>query len=406
MEKLTLSKQQARRFLLSHQGLWPPYELIGKAGVMKYIQQVGCVQFDPLNIVGHNQELVLQARVADFQPWLLQDLLYEDRKLVDALDKNMSIYPVEDWPYFRRKRESARQRLGHSERPAMAIVDQVRRAIVERGPLSSIDLDFNQSVDWSWAPTRLSRAALESMYFWGELIVHHKVHTRKVYDFADRHISEQLLQAPDPNPTQEAYYDWYILRRIGSIGLLWNRPGDAWLGISGLKSPQRQAAWKRLLERQQIVEIQVDGVQWPLYLRSQDEPRLARLLDGHAPSKRAAIIAPLDNLLWDRRLIQALFDFEYVWEVYKPAEERRYGYYVLPVLYGDQFVARFEPGKDKQNGAVLIKNWWWEPGVRQSDELRAALRSAFRRFINFLGADTMDVPAQIATQQGLDWLVQ
>jgi uncharacterized protein YcaQ len=404
MEKLTLSKQQARRFLLSHQGLWPPYKLIGKAGVMEFIQRVGCIQFDPLNIVGHNQELVLQSRIADFRPGLLQDLLYEDRKLVDAWDKNMSIFPVEDWPYFSRNRESARQRLGHSERPAMAIVDQVRQEIEERGPLSSIDLDFDQTVDWSWAPTRLSRAALESMYFWGELIVHHKVHTRKIYDFARRHIPGELLQAPDPNQTRVQYHDWCVLRRIGAIGLLWNRSGDAWLGISGLKSQARQAAWKRLLERQQIIEVQVDGMQWPLYLRSQDKPRLARLLDGQAPSKQAALIAPLDNLLWDRRLIQELFDFEYMWEVYKPMKERRYGYYVLPVLYGDRFVARFEPGKDKQNGAAVIKNWWWEPGVRQSDELHAALRSAFRRFIDFLGADSIYIPVQTVTEKGLGWL--
>ena len=404
MGKLTLSKQQARRFLLSHQGLWPPYELEGQTGVMEYIRRVGCIQFDPLNIVGHNQELVLQSRIAGFQPALLQTLLYEERKLVDAWDKNMSIYPVEDWPYFSRNREAARQRLGHSERPATAVLDQVRQAIEERGPLSSIDLDFDQTVDWFWAPTRLSRAALESMYFWGELIVHHKIHTRKFYDFSVRHISAQLLQAPDSNRTQAQYHDWYVLRRIGAIGLLWNRPGDAWLGISGFKSPQRQAAWERLLERQQIVELQVEDLRWPLYLRSQDQPRLEVVLDGRAPSRQAAVIAPLDNLLWDRRLIQALFDFEYVWEVYKPAEERRYGYYVLPVLYGDRFVARFEPGKD--DGALVIKNWWWEPGVHQSDEMRAALRSTFRSFMDFLGAGSIHIQGQTAAEQGLDWLNQ
>jgi uncharacterized protein YcaQ len=403
MEKLTLSKQQARRFLLYHQGLWPPYELAGKAGVMKYIQRVGCIQFDPLNIAGHNHELVLQSRVAGFKPALLQSLLYDERKLVDAWDKNMSIYPVEDWPYFSRNRKSARQRLGHSERPAVAVLDQVRQAIEERGPLSSIDLDFDQSVDWSWAPTRLSRAALESMYFWGELIVHHKIHTRKVYDFAKRHISKDLLQAPDPNPTQAQYHDWYVLRRMGAIGLLWNRPGDAWLGISGFKSPQRQTAWERLLERQEIVELQVEGLRWPLYLRSQDQTRLERILDGHAPSKQAAVIAPLDNLLWDRRLIQALFDFEYVWEVYKPVEERRYGYYVLPVLYGDRFVARFEPGKD--DGVLVIKNWWWEPDVQPTDEMWAALRIAFQRFLDFLDVSSIRIQARIAAEQGLDGLV-
>ena len=98
MVSLTLTNEQARRVILSHQGLWPPYEREGKAGVLGTIRRVGCIQFDPLNIVGRNPELVLQARVTDFAPLMLQELLYEDRALVDGWDKNMSIYPVEDWP--------------------------------------------------------------------------------------------------------------------------------------------------------------------------------------------------------------------------------------------------------------------------------------------------------------------
>jgi len=107
METRTITKQQARHTILAHQGLWPPYALEGKAGVLEYIHRVGCIQFDPLNIVGRNPELVLQARVAGFQPVMLQELLYKDRRLLDGWDKNMSIYGVEDWPYFHRRREAA-----------------------------------------------------------------------------------------------------------------------------------------------------------------------------------------------------------------------------------------------------------------------------------------------------------
>jgi uncharacterized protein YcaQ len=277
--KLTLTKQQARRFVLAHQGLWPPHELEGKSGVLGHIRRVGCIQFDPLNIVGHNTELVLQARVSDFRPSMLQELLYEDRKLLDGLDKNMSIYCVEDWPYFRRRREAAMHYYGDSSQPATSVLPQVRKAIEERGPLSSIDLDFDQTVDWWWAPTRLARAALESMYFWGELIIHHKVNTRKVYDF-----------------------------------------------------------------------------------------------------------------------------FDYIWEVYKPVAERRYGYYVLPVLYGDRFVARFEPGRNKKSGALMIKNWWWEDGVNPSKRMQSDLLDCFKRFLIYLGTDDLRMDSKIAERAGLDWL--
>lgn len=404
MEPLVLTKRQARRFMLAQQGLWPPHDLEGKAGILDHIRRVGCIQFDPLNIVGRNPDLVLQARVSNYRPVMLEELLYEDRKLLDGLDKMMSIYCVEDWPNFERRRQRARNYYGDSSRPATTILPQVREAIEEQGPLSSIDLDFDEAVDWSWAPTRLARAALESMYSWGELIIHHKVNTRKVYDFARRHISEALLSAPDPNPTEEEYQDWHVLRRMGGMGLVWAKAGDAWLGMHGIKSKERRAALARLLKADRVLELQVDGVEQPLYMRSEDRASLDRALHSEDLLPRAAILAPLDNLLWDRRFIEELFGFFYVWEVYKPVAERRFGYYVLPILYGDRFVARFEPERDKKNGVLIIRDWWWEPGVDQSEEVEAELRRCFQRFLQYLDCDELQIDGKAAERAGLHWL--
>lgn len=404
MQKLSLTRQQARRFILAHQGLWPPYGLAGKSGVLNYVRRVGCIQYDPLDVVGRNPELVLQARVADYRPELLEELLYDERRLLDGWDKNMSIYPVEDWPYFLRRREAYRRNPGRSPEAVRSVLSQVRQAIETRGPLSSIDLEIDRTVDWAWAPTRLARAALESMYWWGELIVHHKVHTRKVYDFSHRHLPAGLLAAPDPNPTEEEFHDWYILRRLGAVGLLWNRAGDAWLGMREIKSKARTAALERLLAQDKVLEVAVEGIDLPFYLRRQDELLLERVLAGPAPPSPAAIIAPLDNLIWDRRLVQALFDFEYVWEVYKPVQERRYGYYVLPVLHSDRFVARFEPGRDDDRSVLVIKNWWWESDVEPSPELQTALRAGFERFLDYLGAEQIEVDSELAQRERWDWL--
>lgn len=394
MLTITITKEQARRFLLAHQGLWPPYGLRGKAGVLSYIGRVGCVQFDPLDKAGQSPDLVLQARIADFRPAMLQELLYTDRKLLDGLDKVMSIYRVEDWPYFSRYREEARAWFGGEDRPATAVLDEVRKIIEERGPVSSADLDFNQTVNWSWAPTRLSRAVLESMYFWGELIVHHKVRNRKVYDFAWRHIPQELLDAPEPNVTEEEYLDWRVYRRIGGIGLLWNKSGDAWIGIPGAKSKERDASLKRLMRQEKVLEVQVEGVDVPFYIRSMERPLLDEILTTVNPTPRAVFLAPLDNLLWDRRMIRELFGFEYRWEVYKPAEERSYGYYVLPVLYGDRFVARMEPVFNKKEKSLSIQNWWWEPQVHRTKKLQASIDDALQRYCRFLGAKDLVTPQQ------------
>lgn len=101
---LKLTRREARRVLLAQQGLLPPRALAGKAGIINYIRRVGCIQFDPLNIIGRSPEIVLQARVGDFRPAMLAELLYQDRALLDGWDKMMAIYRTEDWPYFRRQR--------------------------------------------------------------------------------------------------------------------------------------------------------------------------------------------------------------------------------------------------------------------------------------------------------------
>jgi uncharacterized protein len=403
---IILTAAQARRFLLMHQGLWPPRQLSGSAGVMKYLRRVRSIQFDPLNIVGHNQELVLQARVADFRPDVLDRLLYKNRRLLDGWDKQMSIYPVEDRPYFSRQRAEGQGR--RAENPdVVRTITEVRKALKERGPLSSIDLDHDGKVDWPWGPTRLSRAALESMYFNGELVVHSKIHTRKVYDFASNHINPEILRAPDPNALEEDYRDWHVLRRLRGIGLAWARSSEAWLEIKGVKSKERAESFSRLLDRGLVRRIEVEGMRDTLYAAEADRAALARAsargaAADHTP--RACIIAPLDNLLWDRGLIRSLFGFDYVWEVYKPLAERKYGYYVLPVIYGDAFIARFEPGKDKETGRLLIKQWWWEPGVEPTRAMKAALIECFRSFAGFLGARGISATGKARKSAGISWL--
>ncbi len=406
MDEMTCTRAQARRFLLQHQGLWPPRALSGPAGVLAFLRRVRCIQFDPLDVVGRNPDLVLQSRVGDFRPEMLSDLLYCDRLLLDGWDKQMSIVCTEDWPFFSRQRAAARTDPRQSAPPILASLPAVRRELQERGPLSSLDLALDESIDWHWAPTRLARAALESMYFWGELVVHHKVRTRKVYDFAQNCLPPKLLAAPEPNPDEAGYHDWYVRRRLGSVGLLADRPGDAWLGIEGLKTPERRAALSRLVAAGQVAAVRLEESGDKYYLRAEDLTELAAAGREAAGTVRheAAILAPLDNLLWDRRMLAELFGFAYRWEVYKPAAERTYGYYVLPVLAGDRFVARFEPGRDRAARSLIIRNWWWEPGVEPSPTLVGALTECFTKFIEYLGAERMALAADLREREDLAWL--
>ena len=400
---LCLSRADARRFMLAHHRLWPPRQLIGKAGILEYIRHAGCIQYDPVNLVGQNPELVLQARVAGYTPALLADLLYTERRLLDGFDKVASIYATEDWPYFARRRMRERQQHGDPANPPMAIAEAVKDALRARGPLCSADLEHNDTIDWWWGVrTRLGRAALEIIFGMGEVGVHHRIGTRRYFDLIERLLPADLCSAPDPHPDEAAYQDWHVLRRVGGQGIANPATSHCWAGIVGVQTETRRAVLSRLAERGEVIPVAVAEVaRQPFFIRAADRPLLDDIANQAAIAPAAAFIGPLDNLIWDRDLIRWLFDFDYTWEVYKPAAQRKYGHYVLPVLYGDRFVARVEPIYDRKTRVLTLVNWWWEADVRPDDALIAALATCVAEFARYLGADAVRLGGAAAADHAL-----
>lgn len=382
MDALHLTKKEARRFLLYKQGLIGNYRFAGREGILDFIHQAGCIQFDPIDVCGKNAELVLQSRVKGFKKQMLYSLLYTERQLVDYFDKNLSIFPVENWKYYGRERD-AHRKWERSHEEILKVRDEIKRAIRERGALCSADLDMKEKVAWYWSDTKISRAALEHMYFTGELAIHHKKGTVKYYDLIENCIPAEIINAPEPYPDDFEHLKWRTLQRIGSVGLLWNRASDAWLGIGGLKSDIRSRIFSQLQSQNKILEIKVDSIDEPLFCRSEDTELIEYIRNKPNIKKRCEFIAPLDNMLWDRKLIKALFDFEYKWEIYTPQAERRYGYYVLPILRGDSFIGRIELTRDRENSRMDVKNIWREPGIRETKAAEEDIRSAVRRFTHF-----------------------
>ncbi|MCL2360203.1 MAG: winged helix DNA-binding domain-containing protein [Defluviitaleaceae bacterium] len=390
---LSISLPQARQFILLKHGLIGEHKFIGKAGALAYIRQTGCLQFDPVDLCGQNAQITLNARVKGFTKAMLEELLYKDRLLFDYPDKNLAIIPVEYWPYFRRYRDAAilggKRFEGVSELEAQAL-----EYIRENGPINSDDLPleggirWHSSIHWSGSgnsETKAARAVLEQLYSTGQLIVHHKKGTRKFYDLAENHISQEILSAPDPLPDEFEHQKWRVLRRIGAVGLLWNRPSDAWLYIQNLSASRRGEIFKSLLEEEKIRPVTVEGINHTLYIRTEDLPLLETIRKGASPKPRCELIAPLDCFMWDRKIILALFGFHYAWEIYTPPAKRKYGPYVLPILYGENFAGRIEViRKDK---SLVVKNIWLEDGVRKTKKLQTAVDSCLERFARFNNTD-------------------
>jgi len=387
MPMLTITKSRAAEFVFLKQGLLGPYRFAGKAGAYQYVRQAGCIQFDPVDVCGKNAELTLQSRVRGFRKKMLESLLYRDRLLVDYSDKELSVWPAEDWPYFSGYRERS---VEHGKRfpriPEMeeAALDYIRK----NGPVSSDTLPIEGTVFWHssmhWSghwekESPAARSVLEQLYTDGVLLIHHKSGSRKYYDLAEKYFPSSLLGAPNPCQDEAALLDWRIQRRIGAVGLLWNRNSTAWLGIA-MTPEQRNEAFDRLEKNGRITAVRVEDIRFPLYCLGGDLPLLESVLAGQADTRsRLEFLAPLDPMLWDRKLVEALWNYRYSWEIYTPAVKRKYGYYVLPVIDGSRFAGRIEPKADRKAKTLTVGNLWLEPGVRMTKKLSARIDRAVQR---------------------------
>ena len=237
--------------------------------------------------------------------------------------------------------------------------------------------------------------------------VHAKNGTRKTFDLIERLVPADILRAKDPFESDGAYHKWFVLRRVRAVGALWNKGGVLWQGIGPALADgaYRQSLFDSLTAEGALRSFSVSGISRPLYVAADEFADLESARDEAGvqersrgrDAKEARILAPLDNFLWERELIAKLFDFAYSWEVYLPKEKRAYGYYVLPVLWGNDLAARIEPAVSKERGRATVLNLWLEPWLDGSDRTAflEALRREFARFAAYLGLESDALPPPV-----------
>lgn len=387
-ENNKLSISEARAFFVNYQGLNDRNQGDPAAEVLEYIGKAGCIQYDPLNMVGRNADLVLQSRIKGYRSKVLEDLLYEDRSLIDGWDKMMSIYIQSDWPFVKRIRDRKGVELIHTlarrnSIQALELLGEVKNYISEQGPTASGKIDMGGSDPGRWGHKKLSSAALDYLFHIGEVGVYEKKNTQKIYDLIENLLPKEALLRQDPFSSEDEFFEWYVQRRIGGVGMLWQRNGGAWLGYGISDKKIRDKAITSLIEQGILEAFSIEGIPCPFFMRKRD----TGYLNAEAEQSEMKFLAPLDNLMWDRALISQVFHFDYSWEVYTPVVKRKYGYYVLPVLYQNCFVGRFEPEMYRGEGELRIKQWWWEEGVTITEEMLSALKRALKSFCEYLGAD-------------------
>lgn len=379
---LHISREQARHFLAAYH--FAPTDISG------VIVRLATVQYDPLNPVGRNPDLVFQARVPGYRVDDWQQAAYSDRLLYDAWDKKACLVPVGDWPTRALAREIYRP---YHDREILESEPELAAAILttidEKGPLSSNEFADREHIEGlhSWYGMTRTKRILRALWACSKLVTHHRQSGRHYYDRPERVIPAAHFQAA-PLRDDEAYHRWILTRRCQSMGLA-PKTGDASIWDSCGDSKQRLVALAQLVESSALTPIHVGEKKLLCYMPTS----ALNLLDAPLSEPRVIFLGPLDSMLWDRKTIRYIFDFDYTWEVYKPEPLRKWGYYVLPIFYRDRFIARVD--SRLENGTWAIARWWWEDDVTPDAEMLDALSAATTRFMHYLNAKDVRVSEEV-----------
>jgi uncharacterized protein YcaQ len=402
---VTVTGQAARRFLVARQFLAPARSLEGGTGaVLEVVHKLGSLQFDPLAVAGRNHDLVLHARVAGYEPaWC--DEPFERREILEVYNKGLSLVPASEFPWFRGiPGGSASRTLAENAEVAERVLERIRA----EGPLSTLDFEHERGTvtDWFGMPANTVRAVLEAFAVTGVVGLARRDGNRRYYDLLERLVPEDLLAPSLPLAEQLRHK---LLSRYRAHGLLGIDGGGSGIfgGLGAAKpdprwpdSPGRTALREELVESGELVVVSVEGVRSKRFVVAED---LALLQAPPEPPPSVAFVPPFDPLVWDRPLLGSLFGFDYVWELFTPPAKRRWGWYVLPIVFGDRFVGRIEPRIERAESRVDILDLWWEDGFAPSraDGFVDAMRDALRAYLRFAGATRLEWPPHLAAEKRL-----
>jgi uncharacterized protein YcaQ len=397
-----VTKEDARRFLVARQLLAPARSLEGGPdAVLEVLRRLGSIQLDQIEVAGRSHDLVLHARVADYEPaWC--DELYERREIFEAYNKGLSFVPAREFAWFRvRFARRAQRVLADNADVAKRVLERIRA----EGPMSSLDFEreTGPTKDWFGAPMNAVRAVLEAYALTGVLGTARRDGNHRYYNVPERLLPAEVL-AHDLTLREQLRHK--MLSQYRAHGLLGaTARGEGFFADLGPAKPDgtypgRTALREELIELGELVPVDVAGVSGKRFVVVDD----VELLEAPPePPPSVAFLSPYDALVWDRRLLGSLFDFDYAWELYVPPEKRRWGWYVLPIVFRDRLVGRIEPRIERDEGAVQVLAAWWEDRfeLRRAAGFVDAMREALRAYLRFAKADRIEWPAELRTEKQL-----
>ncbi len=372
----TVSLAAIRRTIVTAQGYAGRFRRAGDPEVEAAIGRLGAVQLDSISAVDRAHRLTLAARIGAFDPQAVPRLLSSGR-IFEYWAHEASLLPIELWPHFRSVMEGG-GRWGIHDRALREhghLVEPILERIRAEGPLGSREFEGNGGGGmWNWKPAKM---VLEALWDRGRLVIASRQSFQRRYDLPERVIPRHVLDAPAPS--EEETLQTFALRAVSARGALTEAAIREHWRLKGGKARLHHHLLALVAEGR-LLEVHADDGGPPFYVLPETE------LGG--PPAPPTLVGPFDNLVWDRPLLARVFGFRHLIEVYKREHERRYGYYVLPLLAGDRFLGRADLKADRAEGVLRVRRFTPEPKVR--GDVTAKLERAADRLARTIGLERVE----------------
>ena len=387
---LRISNRDARRLCLDAVGL--SQAPVGPLDVHRIISRIGFVQLDTIRTVARAHHHILWSRNQNYREPMLDALMSKERRVFEHFTHDASVLPIEAYPYWRRQfhRLARVKRVQWTDAlPRKDVRAAIKARITREGPLSTHAFDFERTKTamWQRPPHKL---ALDFMWFAGELSTSHRSNFTKFYDLSERVIpqtvrSEQISDADQVDWLCRTGLDRLALATTGELKRFWDAA-----------SLDEVKAWQQRYAKA-LIDVEVECADRSLMRGFASCDIEQRLKNTPPPTSRLRILNPFDPLVRDRKRLARLFAFDYRIEIFVPPRQRKWGYYVFPLLEADRFVGRIEIKADRKTSLLKVLRFWPEPGIRWTKSRWRKLEAELERMRRFVGmSDVSWLPGSAA----------
>lgn len=369
-----INKDSARNIWIHSQRLDQKQPFgVGPAAVAKAVSHLGYVQIDTIHVIERCHHHILYNRIPDYHPKFLHAAQSIEKTVFEYWTHALSYVPTEDLKYFVRQMRNVHVDKGSWFSSVTESDYKKVKSLLKKGPITIRDIKDDVLVEktHAWASTKPSKRALQLGFYKGDFVISERAGMLKKYDLMDRHFGWKTK----PKPVSELEYRNYLLERaLRSQGIV------TLDSVCYLENSQKKKVGELILKKVksgELIEVQVDQIEKVKFYAKPET-----LEEETEPSEMTHILSPFDPLMIQRKRLKMFFDYEHLFEAYIPKEKRKFGYFTLPVLHGNQIIALLDLKTDREQKKLLIQSWHWI-GKNNSRANKKLIESELERFEKF-----------------------